>query len=61
MELRDGPEAGLDVIKAQAVMHAKESVPDAIRILVPGDGVLDRLAVRYYREAMERMAVGGPA
>lgn len=59
--LRDGPEAGLEVIKAQAVMHAKESVPDAIRILVPGDGVLDRLAVRYYREAMERVGVAVPA
>ncbi|WP_335946088.1 hypothetical protein [Salipiger bermudensis] len=59
--IEGGPEAGLDEIKAHAVYHAQQSVPDAIAILVPGDGVLDRLAVRYYREAMERFGVQVPA
>ncbi|WP_289150356.1 hypothetical protein [uncultured Salipiger sp.] len=58
--IEDGPEAGIEQIKAAAIFHAQQSVPDAIRALVPGDGVLDRLAVRYYREAMERMGVGVP-
>lgn len=59
--IEGGPEAGMDEIKAHAVYHAQQSVPDAIAILVPGDGVLDRLAVRYYREAMERFGVRVPA
>ncbi|EPX78510.1 hypothetical protein [Salipiger mucosus] len=55
--LERGPETGVEQIKAHAIFHARESVPDAIRILVPGEGVLDRLAVRYYRESMERLDV----
>ena len=58
--LARGPEAGLEEIKARAIFHAQQSVPDAIEQLVPGDGVLDRLALRYYREAMERIGVGMP-
>ncbi|WP_370045452.1 MULTISPECIES: hypothetical protein [Salipiger] len=59
--LARGPEAGLEEIKAHAVFHAQQSVPDAIERLVPGDGVLDRLALRYYREAMGRAGVQIPA
>ncbi|MBN9674656.1 hypothetical protein JF542_02735 [Salipiger bermudensis] len=59
--LARGPEAGLEEIKAHAIFHAQQSVPDAIEQLVPGDGVLDRLALRYYREAMERFGVQVPA
>ncbi len=59
--LAGGPEAGLEQIKAHAILHAQQSVPDAIEVLVPGDGVLDRLALRYYREAMERFGVQVPA
>ncbi|MEN9059988.1 hypothetical protein [Ponticoccus litoralis] len=59
--LAEGPEAGLDMIKAHAIYHAQQSVPDAIEALVPGDGVLDRIAVRYYREAMARVGVAVPA
>ena len=58
--LARGPEAGLEEIKAHALFHAQQSVPDAIEQLVPGDGVLDRLALRYYREAMEKVGVGIP-
>ena len=58
--LAGGPEAGLEQIKAHAILHAQQSVPDAIEVLVPGDGVLDRLALRYYREAMERVGVAIP-
>ena len=58
--LAGGPDAGLEEIKAHAIFHAQQSVPDAIEQLVPGDGVLDRLALRYYREAMERVGVAIP-
>ncbi|WP_235939748.1 hypothetical protein [Salipiger sp. PrR007] len=59
--LLEGPDAGFEVIKAHAIYHAQQSVPDAIARLVPGDGVLDRLALRYYREAMDRVGVQIPA
>lgn len=39
-----------DVVIQHAVAYAHNSVPDAIRQLVPGDGVLDALALRYYNE-----------
>ncbi|EPX80506.1 hypothetical protein [Salipiger mucosus] len=51
--LAENPQAGLEEIRAHAIYHARESVPDAIAYLVPGDGVLDRLALRAYREAVE--------
>lgn len=59
--LLEGPDAGFEVIKAHAIYYAQQSVPDAIARLVPGDGVLDRLALRYYREAMDRVGVQIPA
>lgn len=59
--LLEGPDAGFEMIKAHAIYHAQQSVPDAIARLVPGDGVLDRLALRYYREAMDRVGVQIPA
>jgi hypothetical protein len=58
--LAEGPDAALDTVKAHAIYHAQQSVPDAIEALVPGEGVLDRIAVRYYREAMERVGVAIP-
>lgn len=39
-----------DVVIQHAVAYAHNSVPDAIARLVPGDGVLDQLALRYYNE-----------
>ena len=53
--LKDGPEAGMDHIKASALSYAKQSVPDAIRALVPGDGVMDKLAERYVMERLARL------
>lgn len=53
----EGPEAGIEVIRHRAVRYAQQSVPDAITALVPGDGVLDRLAERYVREAMSKFTV----
>lgn len=50
--LTEGPEESLEYIKKRAVTYAKNSVPGAIRTLVPGDGVLDDLAVKYYRRAL---------
>ena len=59
--LANGPEAGFDEVKRQALAYAHHSVPDAITALVPGDGVLDQLALRYYREALARVAPQGPS
>ena len=53
--LRYGPEHGADVLKRLTLDYAQRSVPDAIRALVPGDGVLDDLAERYVREAMREV------
>ena len=58
--LAENPQAGLEQIKAYAIYHARESVPDAIAHLVPGEGVLDRLALRAYREAMEGAGIAMP-
>lgn len=55
----EGPEAGVEVIKHRAVRYAQQSVPDAIRALVPGDSVLDRLAERYVREAIGKYLPNG--
>lgn len=59
--LEEGPEAGLDEIKAHAIAYAHRSVPDAIKHLVPGDGILDDLALRYYREALQRAGIQRPS
>ncbi|MGR3480706.1 hypothetical protein [Salipiger marinus] len=59
--LAKGPAAGVDVLKAQAISYAQHSVPDAIRALVPGDGVLDALAERYVMEALERAGIKLPS
>ncbi len=50
-----GPEAGLGTFKAHVVAHLKTSVPDALKALTPGDGVLDRLIERYSREALAKL------
>lgn len=51
--LSEGPNVALDRVKEVAVHHAKTSVPDAIARLIPGEGVLERLALRYYREMVK--------
>lgn len=48
-----GPQAGLEALKAEALAYARASVPDAIRALVPGDTVLDKIAERYVLERLE--------
>ncbi len=55
--LRHGPDQGVDVLKDLALSYAHRSVPDAIRALVPGDGVLDSLAERYVLEALRDLGV----
>lgn len=50
-----GPDVALGTLKAHVVQHLRESVPDAMKALVPGDGVLDRLVERYAREALNRI------
>lgn len=50
-----GPEVALGTLKAHVVQHLRESVPDALKALVPGDGVLDRLIERYAREALNKI------
>lgn len=50
--MRYGPDVGFGTLKAHVVAHLRESVPDALKALTPGDGVLDRLIERYTREAL---------
>lgn len=51
----NGPSAGLDVLKLQAIRHAQHSVPDALKALIPGDTVLDTIAARYVTEALTKV------
>ena len=53
--LSHGPKVAAETLKAHVVQHLRESVPDALKALVPGDGVLDRLIERYAREALNRI------
>ncbi|MBB3995320.1 hypothetical protein GGR95_002975 [Sulfitobacter undariae] len=55
--LKEGPEAGIDNIKNSALRYARQSVPDAVRALVPGQGVMDKIAERYVMERLNR--IGG--
>ena len=53
--MRYGPQAGFDTIKAHVIAHLKQSVPDALKALTPGDGVLDNLIDRYARAALAKL------
>ncbi|MFQ6554108.1 hypothetical protein AAD018_017330 [Aestuariibius insulae] len=53
--LRYGPDMALANLRAHVVHHLKESVPDALTALTPGDGVLDRLIERYSAEFLGRL------
>lgn len=55
--IEHGPREAVGTLKAHAIAHARESVPDAIRALVPGDTVLDTIAERYVLEAMARIGL----
>ena len=59
--VREGPDAAAAMLQAKAVAYARASVPDAIRALVPGDGVLDALAERYVLEALDVVGGWGPS
>ncbi|MCA0963210.1 hypothetical protein [Salipiger bermudensis] len=59
--LARGTDAGFEEVKAFAIHHAQHSIPEKIEQLVPGDGVLDRLVLRYYREAMAHAGLQIPA
>lgn len=55
--LEDGREAAADVLIAEAIKHARESVPDTFKALNPSVAVLERIArgkiadaVRHARE-----------
>lgn len=52
-----GPKEAGATLKAHVVAHLRESVPDALTALTPGDGVLDRLIERYAREALNKISV----
>lgn len=53
-----GPGVALGTIKAHAIQHARESVPEALKALTPGDGVLDTIVERYAREFLN--SIGEP-
>lgn len=54
--LENGLGAGAQTLRDHVVMHLQESVPDALTVLTPGDGVLDRLIERYSRQAIAKIA-----
>lgn len=41
-----------DIAKNKVRMYVRQSVPDAVKALVPGDSVLDDLAVKYVNRLM---------
>jgi hypothetical protein len=49
-----GPEVGMETLRAHVFHHLRQSVPQALTALTPGDGVLDRLIERYAREALAK-------
>lgn len=55
--LSHGTNVAFGTLKAHVVQHLRESVPDALKALTPGDGVLDRLVERYTREALNKFGV----
>jgi len=52
--LRHGPRVAAETMKAHVVQHLRASVPDALKALTPGDGVLDRLIDRYVVETLNK-------
>ncbi|ETX26500.1 hypothetical protein [Roseivivax isoporae] len=53
--IKHGPDVGIDTLKAHAIAHARQSVPQAVKALVPGDGVLDAIAERYVRDMLRKL------
>jgi hypothetical protein len=53
--VQHGPKKGMEDIKALAIAHVRQSVPDAVAALVPGDSVLDRLVERYAMQQLDRV------
>ncbi|ETX26725.1 hypothetical protein [Roseivivax isoporae] len=53
--IKHGPSVGLGTLKAHAIAHARQSVPEAVKALVPGDGVLDAIAERYVRDVLRKL------
>jgi len=52
--LRYGPKMAVGTMKVHVVQHLRASVPDALKALTPGDGVLDRLIDRYVLETLNK-------
>ena len=49
-----GPKMAAETMKAHVVQHLRASVPDALKALTPGSGVLDNLIDRYVVEALNK-------
>ena len=47
--MHNGLDDSLSTMRAHVVQHLKESVPEALAALAPGDGVIDQLAVSLRR------------
>ena len=54
--LRHGPKVAAATVQAHVIQHLKESVPDAMNALLPGETVIKRLIERYTLEALGRLA-----
>lgn len=54
--MHNGLDDSLSTMRAHVVQHLKESVPEALAALAPGDGVIDRLIERYSMELIGQLA-----
>ena len=52
--VKHGPTEGLQTMKRLAIQHVRQSAPEAVKYLVPGDTVLDSIAERYVQEAIDK-------
>jgi len=54
--MRHDVNASVSTVRAHVVQHLKESVPEALTRLTPGDGVIDRLIERYSVQMLNKLA-----
>ena len=53
--MQNGPSKAADMLVEEANAYAKATVPDAISKLAPDNFILQRLAERYVRKALDRL------
>lgn len=53
--IRHGAGEAEATLRAHVMAHLRRSVPDALKALTPGDGVIDQLIDRYAAQAIDRL------